>query len=70
MSEYFYQNPAAISKADKDSHRNHGLVKGEQETFLNLMTQSKLARPKNIMIDSIRINLDCAKTAVSARQNN
>jgi hypothetical protein len=42
-------------------------VKGEQETFLNLMTQSKLARPKNIMIDSIRINLDCAKTAVSVR---
>ena len=59
-----------MSRADKDSQRNHGLVKGEQETFLNLITQSKLARPKNIVIDSIRITLDCAKTAVSATQNN
>ena len=35
-----------------------------------LRMQSKLARPKNIMIDSIRIKLDCARTAVSGSQNN
>ena len=60
-----YQNPAAISKAERESQRNQGLVKGEPDTFLNLSTQSKLAMPKNIMMDSIRINLDCARTAVS-----
>jgi hypothetical protein len=32
--------------------------------------QSKLARPKNILVDSIRKNLDCARTAVSGIQNN
>ena len=35
-----------------------------------LRMQSKLARPKNIMIGSIRIKLDCARTAVSGSQNN
>jgi hypothetical protein len=32
--------------------------------------QSKLARPKKILVDSIRKKLDCARTAVSGIQNN
>ena len=49
---------------------NQGFVKGELETFLNFITQSKEAIPKNIMIDSIRMNLDWARTAVSAKSQN
>jgi hypothetical protein len=32
-----------------------------EEPFQNLRILSRLARPKNTMIGSIKINLDCAK---------
>ena len=47
-----------MKRVDRESQRNHGLEKGVEETFLNLRTQRSEARPKNIMIDSMRMNLD------------
>lgn len=40
------------------SQVNQAVVKGLLEIFLNLRTQSKEARPRKIIIDSIRMNLD------------
>ena len=47
-----------MKKAERDSQTNQALLKGLPLIFLNLRTQSKAVRPKNIMMDSIKINLD------------
>ena len=47
-----------MKKAERDNQRNQALLKGLPLVFLNLRTQSKAVRPKNIMMDSIKINLD------------
>ena len=39
------------------SQVNQAVVKGLLEIFLNLRTHSKEARPRKIIIDSIRMNL-------------
>ena len=65
---YLTQKAEDINIAVRDSHRNHDLEKGEFDTFLNLNVQRRAARPKNIMIDSIRMNLDCVSTAVSGKR--
>ena len=54
-----------MKKDERDSQANQDLLKGLLEVFLNFSTQSKAIRPKNIMIDSIRMNLDCVSKAVS-----
>ena len=54
-----------MKRDDRDSQVNQDLLKGLLEVFLNFRTQSKATRPKNIMMDSIRMNLDCVSKAVS-----
>ena len=55
-----------MKKDERDSQANQDLLKGLLEFFLNLRTQSRAVRPKNIMMDSIRMNLDWVSKAVSA----
>ena len=55
-----------MKKAERDSQTNQALLKGLPLIFLNLRTQSKAVRPKNIMMDSIKMNLDWVSRAVSA----
>ena len=55
-----------MKKAERDNQRNQALLKGLPLVFRNLRTQSKAVRPKNIMMDSIKMNLDCVSRAVSA----
>ena len=57
-----------MKKAESDSQVNQALLKGLPLVFRNLRTQSKAVRPKNIMMDSIRMNLDCVSKAVSANR--
>ena len=57
-----------MKKADRDSQMNQALLKGLPLVFRNLRTQSKAVRPKNIMMDSIKMNLDCVSRAVSANR--
>ena len=47
-----------MKKDERESQANQDLLKGELEVFRNLRTHSRAVRPKNIMIDSIKINLD------------
>ena len=63
-----YLNTADMSRADSESQANQALVNGVPETFLNLMTARMAARPKNIMIDSMRMNLDWVSIAVSEKE--
>ena len=51
------------------SQKNHSGENGFLETLLNLRTQSRAPIPKHIMIDSIRINLDWVRIAVSEIKN-
>ena len=55
-----------MKKAERESQMNQALLKGLPVVFLNLRTQSKAVRPKNIMMDSIKMNLDWVSRAVSA----
>ncbi len=48
------------------SQVNQAGEKGRADTFLNLRTERRAARPKLIMIDSIRMNRDWVRMAVSA----
>ena len=57
-----------MKKAERDSQTNQALLKGLPLIFLNLRTQSKAVRPKNIMMDSIKMNLDWVSRAVSAER--
>ena len=57
-----------MKKAESDSQVNQALLKGFPLVFLNLRTQSRAVRPKNIMMDSIKMNLDCVSKAVSANR--
>ena len=68
MPMYLTQKAEDMNSAVRDSHRNQDLENGELDTFLNLNVQSRAARPKNIMIDSIRMNLDCVRIAVSNKR--
>ena len=63
-----HQKAADMKKADRDSQMNQALLKGLPLVFRNLRTQSKAVRPKNIMMDSIKMNLDCVSRAVSANR--
>ena len=56
-----------MRRADNESQVNHEAENAEPDTFLNLRTHKSAASPKNIMIDSIRMNLDCVRMAVSNR---
>ena len=56
-----------MKKEERESQANQDLLKGLPEFFLNLRTQSRAVRPKNIMMDSIRMNLDWVSKAVSER---
>ena len=47
-----------MKREERESQVNQDLVKGVLEVFLNLRTHSNPTRPKNIMIDSINMNLD------------
>ena len=58
-------NTADMSSAERESQANQALVNGDPETFLNLITARIAARPKNIMMDSMRMNLDWVSIAVS-----
>ena len=57
-----------MKKAERDNQRNQALLKGFPLVFRNLRTQSKAVSPKNIMMDSIKMNLDCVSRAVSANR--
>ena len=57
-----------MKKAERDSQTNQALLKGLPLIFLNLRTQSKAVRPKNIMMDSIKMNLDWVSRAVSTNR--
>ena len=57
-----------MKKAERDSQTNQALLKGLPLIFLNLRTQSKAVRPKNIMMDSIKMNLDWVSRAVSTKR--
>ena len=61
-------NTADMSRAESESQANQALVNGVPETFLNLITARMAARPKNIMIDSMRMNLDWVSIAVSDKE--
>ena len=61
-------NTAEMSRAESESQANQALVNGVPETFLNLITARIAARPKNIMMDSMRMNLDWVSIAVSVRK--
>ena len=58
-------NTEDMSRAEIESQVNQALENGNPETFLNLITASNAARPKNIMMDSMRMNLDWVSMAVS-----
>ena len=58
LSKSCYQKAADMKREERESQVNQDLVKGALEVFLNLRTHSNPTRPKNIMIDSINMNLD------------
>ena len=47
-----------MKKDERESQANQDLLKGELEVLRNLRTHRRAVRPKNIMMDSIKINLD------------
>ena len=57
-----------MKKAERESQVNQALLKGLPLVFRNLRTQSKAVRPKNIMMDSIKMNLDWVSRAVSTKR--